>query len=182
MNTELTHWWIRGSSSATEPESIDLLEPQKLLPAYWSVGFRILCGHNQHVISLAGSRNPGSIGRLEPITIARCFLHEFDWSVNFRNLWGHNQLVISLADLQVHLNRWRGSANYRRSFSRTPDLLVSQNPKVVRRQPGSSLIGGNRGPSSTSESESIDKTGPLELQAAYWCVSLKLGCGGTTSS
>ena len=59
----------------------------------------------------------------------------------FLKLLGHNQLVISLADLQVHLNRWRGSANYRRSFSRTPDLLVSQNPKVVRAQPARDFIG-----------------------------------------
>ena len=29
---------------------------------------------------------------------------------------GYNQLAISLADLQVHLNRWRGSANYRSSI------------------------------------------------------------------
>ena len=46
-------------------------------------------------------------------------------------MFGHNQLVISLADLQVHLNRWRGSANYRRSFSAPRILLVSQFPKFV---------------------------------------------------
>ena len=56
-------------------------------------------------------------------------------------VWGHNQLAISLADLQVHLNRWRGSANYRRSFSRTPDLLVSQNPNFVGAQPARDFIG-----------------------------------------
>ena len=97
-------------------------------------------------------------------------MFEADWYVW---VWGHNQLVISLADSQVHLNRWRGSANYRRSFSRKPDLLVSQNPKVVRRQPGSSLIGGNRGPSSTSESESIDKFKSQLLLRAHWSVSFR---------
>ena len=88
-------------------------------------------GHNQHVISLADSRNTGSFGKPEPITIAQCFSHGFYWSVSFRILWGHNQLAISLVDLQVHLNRWRGSANYRRSFSAPRILLVSQFPKFV---------------------------------------------------
>ena len=32
-------------------------------------------GHNQHVISLADSRNTGSIGGLEPITIAQYFVN-----------------------------------------------------------------------------------------------------------
>ena len=57
-------------------------------------------------------------------------------------MFGHNQLAISLADLQVHLNRWRGSANYRRSDLDTRILLVSQNPDFVGAQLRSSLIGG----------------------------------------
>ena len=99
-------------------------------------------GHNQHVISLADSRNTGSLGEPQPITIARCFtLLRAHWSVSFRILWGNNQEAHSLVDLQVHLNRWRGSANYRRSFSEQRLLLVSQFPNFVGRQPGSSLIG-----------------------------------------
>ena len=49
--SELTYWWIRGSSSATEPESIDGVEPQVLRESHWSVSFRKLFGHNQHVIT-----------------------------------------------------------------------------------------------------------------------------------
>ena len=77
--SELTHWWIRGSSSATEPESIDGVEPRVLRESHWSVSFRKLFGHNQHVISLADSRNTDSIGGLAPITIARCWWHEVYW-------------------------------------------------------------------------------------------------------
>ena len=57
-------------------------------------------------------------------------------------VWGHNQHVISLADLQVHLNRWRGSANYRSSILVSRSLLVSQFPNFVGAQLRSSLIGG----------------------------------------
>ena len=71
------------------------------------------------------------------------------------------------------MNRWRGSANYRRSFSRAPDLLVSQNPKVVPTQPGRSLIGQFRRSSSTSESESIDKFKSQLLLRAHWSVSFR---------
>ena len=53
----------------------------------------------------------------------------------FLKLLGYNQLVISLADLQVHLNHWRGSANYRRSNLNPRILLVSQNPDCVGAQP-----------------------------------------------
>ena len=48
--------------------------------------------------------------------------------------------MISLADLQVHLNRWRGSANYRRSDLDTRVLLVSQNPDFVGTQPTTIFI------------------------------------------
>ena len=51
--SELTHWWIRGSSSATEPESIDILEPRGMRASDWLVSFRNLWGHNQLAISLA---------------------------------------------------------------------------------------------------------------------------------
>ena len=46
-----------------------------------------------------------------------------------------------MVDLQVHLNRWWGSANYRRSFSKQRLLLVSQIPNFVGRQPTRDLIG-----------------------------------------
>ena len=55
-------------------------------------------GHNQHVISLADSRNTGSFGKPEPITIAQCFSNEFYWSVSFRNLWGNNQALTGLVE------------------------------------------------------------------------------------
>ena len=51
---------------------------------YWSVRTRILWGHNQHVISLAGSRDTGSFGKPPPITIARSSFHDVYWSVSFR--------------------------------------------------------------------------------------------------
>ena len=42
--SELTHWWSRRFSSATEPESIDDLEPLILQEAYWCVSLKLGCG------------------------------------------------------------------------------------------------------------------------------------------
>ena len=62
-------------------------------------------------------RSPFLIGTLGPISgllqlthLNLCYCRYLTGTVL---VFGHNQLVISLADLQVHLNRWRGSANYR---------------------------------------------------------------------
>ena len=68
----------RRSSTTSEPESIDGAETLGMRQSHWSVSFRNLYGHNQHVISLADSRNTGSIGGLEPITIAQYFGKYFE--------------------------------------------------------------------------------------------------------
>ena len=94
-------------------------------------------------------RSPFPIGTLQPISglvelksLNLGFCREMTGTVL---MFGNNQLAISLADLQVHLNRWRGSANYRSSISFARVLLVSQNPRVVGTQPRGSLIGGTGG-------------------------------------
>ena len=50
---------------------------------------------------------------------------------------------------------------------------------VVGAQPGSHAIGGNRGSSTTAESESIDDSGSRRMHQSHWSVSFWF-CAGTT--
>ena len=125
---------------------------------------------------------PFPIGTLQPIS-GLIQLKSLDLSyceeLTGTALFGNNQLAISLADLQVHLNRWRGSANYRSSFSRTPDLLVSQNPKVVRAQPTAIFI---RSPFPIGTLDPISGLVELKQLNLHMCRNLTgtFGCGETT--
>ena len=92
--SELTHWWSRRSSSATEPESIDDLEPRILPEAYWCVSLKLGCGGTTSELThwwIRGSSRatePESIDGVEPPGMPASH-----WSVSFRNLFGYNQAL-----------------------------------------------------------------------------------------
>ena len=87
--------------------------------------------------------------------------------------------MISLADLQVHLNRWRGSANYRRSNLEIRVLLVSQNPDFVGAQPARDFI---RSPFPIGTLDPISGLVELKQLNLFNCLNLTgtFGCGETT--
>ena len=92
-------------------------------------------GTTSTLISLADSRNTGSISNSRPIKDAHSDSDAFHWSVRIRF--------------------------------------------VVRAQPGSHAIGGNRGSSTTAESESIDDSESRGMPQSHWSVSFWF-CAGAT--
>ena len=104
-------------------------------------------------------------------------MSEADWYVW---LWGHNQRAISFA-----LRFCIGTLEPISGLVQLEQLYLYD----CRNLTGTICCSGttselthwwNRGSSSTSESKSIDGLEPRWMRGAYWCVSLKLGCGEAT--